>query len=159
MGYSILQALVGKGIPSYVNRTANIGRGILGVMALPSQAVGGIFSGLKRAVSNKEGKSRQQQFHDSSGGGAELGAATEGGAGLSQDGASVSNKAGKPAAVASPVSNLPVASPAANCQPTATGSVPFAPTHQMHLAYQKRPGVGATPPRGGAHRGDDILLV
>lgn len=143
---------MGKGIPSYVNRTANIGKGILGVMALPSQAMGGIFSGLKRAVSNKEGKSRQQQLHDSSGGGAEPGVVTEGLGGLGGDGAA---KAGQPAA--SPVCNLPVASPAAS------GPMPFAPTHHLVPAYQKRPGAGAAgatpPPRAGAHADQDILFV
>ena len=42
------KTLVGKGIPPYVNRIATFGKRILGVLALPSQAFGGMMAGIKK---------------------------------------------------------------------------------------------------------------
>jgi len=47
------KTLVGKQIPAYVNRTANVGKGILGVFSLPSQALGGLLTGIKKVQKGK----------------------------------------------------------------------------------------------------------
>ena len=68
------QALVGKPIPAYVNRTAHVGRGILNVFSLPSQAIEGIVAGIKKVPKvvakstrrNKEVEPTPAQEHDSS---------------------------------------------------------------------------------------------
>ena len=44
----LASTLVGCRIPAYVNRTANLGKGLLRVLSLPSQALGGFLAGIKQ---------------------------------------------------------------------------------------------------------------
>ena len=149
---------MGKTIPSYVNRTANIGKGILGVMSLPSQAVGGIVTGLKRAVSRKESRStlHHSDAHASSPTGAEVGRGAQASASASR--ASGGGATGGMGAV----SNLPVASPAGGggAVGSSLSSSTLAPMRHFALQGSAKAAQAprATPPRLAAHADDDILF-
>ena len=148
---------MGKAIPSYVNRTANIGKGILGVMSLPSQAVGGIVTGLKRAVSRKESRStlHHSHAHGSSPTGAEVGQGAQASAPASR--ASRGGARGGMGAV----SNLPVASPGGRgAAGSPLSSSPLAPMRHFPSQDSAKAAQAprATPPRRAAHADDDILF-
>ena len=146
----LAQALVGKAIPAYVNRTANIGKGILGVMALPSQALGGIVTGFKRVASKRD---RPATAHGTQPAAAHCHTVAH------TTPLRESERGGRAAAdCAAAASNAPVASPA---NKGAVAASPFAPVR--HLAGRGAVSRGdprrATPPHGLRHADDDILFV
>ena len=143
----LAQALVGKSIPAYVNRTANIGKGILGVMALPSQALGGIVTGFKRVASKRERPATAHELHASQPPAAPHHT-------IAHTTPLSDRQGGDRAPAAAAASNSPVASPA---NKGAVASLPFAPVR--HLGGGRGDPTRATPPHSLRHADDDILFV